>query len=200
MVDKLKIYELGIDEFSDALVNAVALTGNPAHESLFLAFNSDKSTSISFSVDDDKKELIGAAMIPNIPIFRKANEVIKEDHYVKFSIEDIRKASMLFFKNGYQNNLNIEHTSTDAKAYIFQSYIIDTDKNMMSPIGLDLPNGTWVIGVKCDDEDVFKAVKELKAGFSVEGLFQYKFQNEEDGDNDVVSLIEEINTILKKIK
>lgn len=196
-----KTYELEIDEANDALVNAVALTATPAIDSLFLAFNKEDLITLKFAVDNDKRELLGACMIPDFPMLRGANAVINEPHYVKFSAEQIKDAAMAFFKNGFQKNLNIDHTDTDADAFIFQSFIINTEQGINSPKGLDLPNGTWVIGVKCLSDEVFKAVKEIGAGFSVEGLFKYKFHSEVSDDEKLTqTLLSELKTILRKIK
>ena len=201
MNKELKTYELLINEQSEAFVDAVALTHNPAIDSLFLAFNKDNIVELPFSIDEDKIELLGAAMIPDIEIERKPNEIVNEPHIVKFSAEQIKEAALIFMKKGFQKNLNIEHSSTDAKAFIFQSFIINSELNINSPKGLYLPNGSWVIGVKCEDKEVFEAVKKVGAGFSVQGMFQYKFQSEvSDDDKLTQTLLSELNTILKKIK
>ena len=167
---KLPIYELRINEEDDSFVEAIALVDSPAIESNFLAFSQEQKN-LTFSMDDEKMELIGAAMIPDMKIFRY--EPGSDGYHVYFTKDTVRQIAQVFMKKGLQNSLNLDHTDKEAKSFVYQSYIVDSEKGMTSPKGLNLQDGSWVVGVKINDKQVWEDVKSGKRkGFSVEGLFQ----------------------------
>lgn len=199
---ELPLYEIFINEKEDSFVDAVALVDSPAIESNFLAF-SKAEENLTFSMDNEKKELIGAAMIPDMKIFRKDSN--GQGYNVFFSKETIRQISQVFFKKGFQANINLSHTDVPANSYIFQSFIVDKGQGIQSPKHLDLPDGSWVVGMKVNDDTVWQDIKAGKIkGFSVEGLFQLaeasvdqKYNSEE---TEVLALLQEINKRLFKNK
>lgn len=191
----LPVYELRINENMEAIVDAIALVENPAIESDFIAFSKEQEN-ISFSMDDENMELLGAAMIPNLKMYRKNKEGV--EYYAFFTAPTIRQIAQVFSKNGFQSNLNIAHTPTPAHSYIFQNYIVDESKGMFSPKGLNLPDGSWAIGVKVTDKKVWQNIKEGKIkGFSVEGVFEL-FKEEFDKQDS--QELEEVLQLIKEIK
>ena len=66
----MKIIELILDEENEDLgVTAISVVENPAIEEQFLAL---KSQEFNFAKQDqDKRLLVGAALVPNKPIYRK---------------------------------------------------------------------------------------------------------------------------------
>lgn len=199
---EIPVFELTIDVAEGSFVDAVSLVDRPAVESNFMAFADKKS--LAFSLDDEKKELIGAALIPDLNIYRK-DEDTGEGYYVKFSSETVRKIAQVFFNKGFQNNMNIQHSDIPARSFIYQSYIVDESKGMPSPKGLNLPDGSWVIGVKVDDDEVWSQIKSGKQkGFSVEGLFslaQKKVsQKHSEEEADILQLLQELNSIINHVK
>ncbi len=180
-MDKLPVYKLMLSD-DDSEVNFISLVDEPAIEKNFEYF----SSSHRYEFKDEKMEVFGAVMIPNIMIPRNDNGY---EYLVTFDSETIRKASQLFFKNGYQLNTNIQHQSIPANCYVFQSFIIDKDKGIEYQ---DYPNGTWVVGMKCEDQDTWAKIKsgEIR-GFSVEGLFNKKAikMSVEDSVNKINSII-----------
>lgn len=202
MTKNLPLYEITVDENQEAFVDAIAFVDKPAIESNFLAFNEQKE--LSFAFDDEKKELLGAAMIPDLKIFRKDES--GNGYEVFFSKETIRKTSQIFFSKGFQNNLNISHSATPANSYVFQSYIVDSDKGINPPKGIDVPDGAWIVGVKVEDEAIWNDVKSGKIkGFSVEGLFnlspakvKQEHSKQIDEELELLNLLKEINSILIK--
>jgi len=166
----LPTYELRIDPEKQSFVDAIALVESPAIESDFIAFSKDQKD-ISFSMDDTKMELLGAAMVPNMLIYRK--DKTGAEYNVYFSSDTIRSIAQVFAKNSFQRNMNLEHTSIPAHSYVFQSYIVDGTKGMYSPLNLNLVDGAWVVGVKVQDPNVWNDIKSGKVkGFSVEGVFE----------------------------
>lgn len=187
-------YELKIDE-TNSFVDYIALVENPAIETDFLAFAKAQEL-IQFSLNDEKMELIGAAMIPEMNIYRKDKNGY--EYEVFFSKDTIRQIAQIFFKKGLQANLNIEHTTVDADAYTFQSMIVDKEMGI-APLGL--PDGSWVVGVKVNSPALWADIKEGKRkGFSVQGLFdliKVDFTKQEDDMTEILDLLNKINNKIK---
>lgn len=196
---KLPVIELKIDEANESFVSAIALVENPAIESDFIAFNSIQN----FTINDEKQELIGAAMIPDKPIYRNGTN---GDFYAVFSKDTIRQIAQVFAQKGLFNNTNIEHTITPADSFVFQSYIVDGSKDINSPKGIEAPDGSWIVGVKVVNPTVWQAIKKGQVkGFSVEGVFAlFPTDQLSDGTQNIEDLelskaIKEFNAAIAKI-
>lgn len=197
----LPLYKLSIDEFNDAFVDGIGIVETPAigAKAMYFANIEDNSniklevketSTKQFFASEFKQELLGAAMIPDLPMYRPANDIIDHEHYVAFTAEEIRTIARVFFSRGCQNNINVGHTDKTASSNSFISYFIDETKGIGTPQGMDkLPEGTWVLGMYVSDKDLFNQLQASNMGFSVEGLFSYsKF---EKADNKEVSLLKE---------
>ncbi len=92
----MKIIELILDEENeDNGITAISVVENPAIEEDFIAL---KNQEVKFAEQDkEKRILMGAALIPNKPIYRKNEE---DEYYIFFSKDTVRKASELFFIKG----------------------------------------------------------------------------------------------------
>jgi len=189
---ELPVYELTVND-EDAFVDFIALVENPAIEVEFLAFANQEK--YAFALDEDKKELIGAAMIPDQMIFRRNDK--GEEFNVFFSKDTIRQIVQSFFKSGYQSNMNIEHSATNADSFIFQSMIVDKAKGISF---MDLPDGSWVVGVKVLNDEVWADIKAGKRkGFSVEGIFETmrnKFKSDAEEENEIILLLQKLQKLL----
>jgi len=169
-------YELMIDENEDSTleVDAVALVDEPAIEVNWFAFKQQADLLKFAAINEDEQVLIGAAMIPDKPIFRRDED--GTEYNVTFSKETIKSIALKFFKKNFQNNSNIQHDPAQKVEGItfFQSFMKDTAKGILGLSG-EYPEGTWFLGAKVDNADVWARVKsgEIK-GFSVEGMFKYK--------------------------
>lgn len=182
MKKKLPVIELDIDPSSGAFVSAIALVENPAVESNFLAFSKDSPVPFQFEIQsEDKMELLGIAMRADMNIYRR-DEKTSQEYYSVFRKNAIRKIAQDFFRQGFTNATNIEHSSVPADSYIYQSYIVDESKGMLAPKGLGAADGDWVVGLKVENKDVWKLIKDghIK-GFSIEGLFTF-FDTEQLAD------------------
>ena len=169
----MDIIELLLDENDELTgIEAVSIVENPAIESDFIALSKQE---VKFAkVDEDKKILMGAALIPNKPIFRKRNDTM---FYVYFSKDTVKRASELFFMNGNQNNATLEHNMEINGLTVVESWIVENpemDKSKM--YGFEVPEGTWMISMKVENDEVWNDyVKEGKVkGFSIEGYFADK--------------------------
>ena len=78
----MKLYELLIDELEETMgVEAISIVENPAIQSDFVALAENQQVTLS-EVDGDKRLLMGAALIPDKPIYRNMDG---EEFYIFFS-------------------------------------------------------------------------------------------------------------------
>ena len=188
----MNIIELIIDEKDEQSgIDAVSVVKSPAIEENFVALN--KHEVALKEVNEEKRLLMGAALIPNKQIYRHNG---KDEYYIFFSEKTVRKASELFLMRGNQNNATYEHKQELNGMSVVESWIIEDKKTDKSRLyGFDLPVGTWMISMKVNNEDVWKDVKEGKVkGFSIEGYFADKYemsaQNEEK--EELIAYLKEI--------
>jgi hypothetical protein len=171
----MKIIELIIDE-QDKMsgIDAVSVVHSPAIEENFIALQ--KHELELKEVDKEKRILMGAALIPNKHIYR-VNEK-KEEYYIYFSTDTVRKASELFLMRSNQNNATLEHESKLEGMSVVESWIIEDEKKDKSNLyGFSLPKGTWMISMKVNNDKIWNDVKEGKVkGFSIEGYFADKLE------------------------
>ena len=115
---------------------------------------------------------MGAALIPNKPIYRRNG---KQEYYIYFSKDTVRKASELFFIRGNQNNSTFEHQLPLQGLTAVESWIVESEHDKSRAYDLNVPIGTWMVSMKVNNDDVWKQVKagEVK-GFSIEGYFADK--------------------------
>ena len=86
----MNIIELIIDEEAFITgIQAISVVEQPAIEEDFIALKEEKKVELK-SIDDEKRILMGAALIPNKPIYRRDGE---EEYYIYFSKDTVRKAS-----------------------------------------------------------------------------------------------------------
>jgi hypothetical protein len=169
----MRIVELIIDKDTDG-IDAVSLVDFPAIESNFVALNKEYEVKLA-EVDAEKRILMGAALIPNKQIYRKYGN---DEFYVFFSKETVKLASELFLKNGNQSNATLQHNSKIDGMTVVESWIIDdTENDKSNAYGFSLPQGTWMISMKADNDQVWQDVKDGKVkGFSIEGYFADKLE------------------------
>lgn len=172
----MKIIELVLDE--TAMLNgidAISIVESPAIEENFIALKNQQKVEFA-TQSEDKRLLIGPALIPNKTIYRHQDG---EEFYVYFSKSTIRRASELFLMRGNQNNSTLEHEAEIHGLSVVESWIIeDADKDKSRLYGLNMPVGTWMVSVKVNNEEVWNNFVKTGAvkGFSIEGYFADKVQ------------------------
>ena len=200
----MDIVELFIDENDEVSgVEAVSVVENPAIEENFIAL---KNQEFKFAeVDKEKRILMGAALIPNKPIYRKNKD---SEYYIYFSQATVRKASELFFIRGNQNNSTLEHQLELKGLTTVESWIVESEQDKSRMYDFNVPIGTWMISVKVNNDKVWQQVKagEVK-GFSIEGYFAEKLEtrpNEPIKDDlskiEDEYLVEELKELLQEEK
>jgi hypothetical protein len=168
--DKLKLIEYGLGEEDDNMgVYAVSLVSEPAIMVDFVALS--KANLLLARVEDgEKRMLYGPALIPNQPIVRYDGN--NEKYYITYSKDTIEQTAQEFLKRNMHHNHTIQHEMPVNNLTVVESWVTTGAHDKSMNYGFDLPEGTWMIGVKVDDEATWQAVKngEVK-GFSIEGWF-----------------------------
>jgi uncharacterized coiled-coil protein SlyX len=195
----MKRYKVKFDEGKTKGVFAMSVVENPAMESAFIAL---KETPINFAeVDPSRKILLGAALIPDKPIYR--NDANGEYELI-FDSQTIEKAAHNFVKAGYVNNATEEHKVklSGESVSVVESWIKEDEAHDKSlKFGLNEPVGTWFIMMKVNDEELYNKAKDGKIkGFSIEGLFETELILNSNKQMEVKSITEAISEGFKDIK
>jgi len=150
-----------------------------------------------FSFDEDKRIVVGAAMVPNKMIHRYDD--LGNLYYVFFSKESIKKMADKFLKEKRTDETSVQHNGLKLgsdKVFITESWVSEDpvlDKSHF--FGFELPAGTWFVAMKVHDDKVWKMIKEKSlTGFSVEGLFAEKsvFSKEDKQINQISKILKSI--------
>jgi hypothetical protein len=192
----MRIVELLLDEESlQAGIQAISIVESPAIEEDFIALKEEERVELK-TIDEDKRVLLGAALIPNKPIYRKSGE---DEYYIYFSQDTVRKASELFFINGNQNKATLEHQMDITGLSVVESWIIEGEQDKSKMYGMDLPVGTWMVSMKVHNDEIWENyVKNGKVkGFSIEGFFVDKVEASKQDPQEVEA--EEKLTAIKEL-
>ena len=168
----MEVYELVIKDEKKDGVFAVSLVEKPAIEENFIALSKDF---VELKAIDEKRIVLGAALIPNKRIFRKDKD---KEFEIFFSESTVKRASELVFMRSQHQNTTEQHAVKVDGMTIVESWIIeDTEMDKSKLYGFDLPKGTWMIAMKVDNDETWAKVKsgELK-GFSIEGYFAERYE------------------------
>jgi len=158
-------------------LQAIAFVETPAIGLNYQAFAPHKFEVIN----EEKRIVMGAAMIPDLPIYRRDE---RGEYYAIFRKETIKSLVQKLFKENKHNNFNEQHNAFKILdgVYIYQSFITDQELGILAPKGFEnVADGTWFIAAKVENDEAWSKVKEdgILKGFSVEGVFDlepYKFK------------------------
>ena len=193
----MRIVELLLDEESlQAGIQAISVVESPAIEEDFVALKDEQPKIELKTIDKEKRILMGAALIPNKPIYRRSGE---DEYYIYFSQDTVRKASELFFINGNQNKATLEHQMDVQGTSVVESWIIEGEQDKSRMYGMDLPVGTWMVSMKILNDELWNDyVRERKIkGFSIEGYFVDKVEASKQDPEEVEA--EEKLTAIKEL-
>ena len=152
-------------ELTDVEVDYISLVENPANEIDFIyksasaSDNTGQATSskITFEKYDDEKGIVyGAVYSPD--------KVDVQGDYM--TAEEIEKSCHDFSKKLNLSNVDEEHNFKKTKAFVAESFILKGDH----PNYLGISEGSWVIAMKIEDDELKKSIKDGKfKGFSMAG-------------------------------
>ena len=178
------------DEANDG-ISAISFVKQPAIEENFVALSQQK---VEFkSIDDDKRVVVGLALIPNKEIYRRQGDY---EYNIVFSEDTVKKASHLYLKQLNNNNATLEHEKDATGISVVESWIVEdveTDKSKL--YDLNATKGSWVVVMKVDNDEIWKDVKDgTYLGLSIEGIFsdQEVKTSEEQIEEVKEELLEEI--------
>ena len=196
----MRIVELLLDEESlQAGIQAISVVESPAIEEDFVALKDEQPKIELKTIDKEKRILMGAALIPNKPIYRRSGE---DEYYIYFSGDTVRKASELFFINGNQNKATLEHQMDVQGTSVVESWIIEGEQDKSRMYGMDLPVGTWMVSMKILNDELWEGyVKSGKVkGFSIEGYFVDKVEasKHDTKEMEAEEQLKAIKAIIKK--
>lgn len=199
-----ELFELILQDEEDG-VFANSLVAAGAIERDYVWLNKE----IKFATVSDEKMLVaGPMLIPNKKILRIGEDGKK--YYVYFSPDTIEKVARKFMKNGYGDQVTLEHGNKTSGVYMVESWIVESPtKDKSNLYGFTLPKGTW-FGVYsvAENPKVWERVKEGEFnGFSIEGLFEHRKSDlklsleksiDELTEDEATLLLSEIKAIIKK--
>lgn len=177
MAKKIKKYKVGIDSET----YAISMVESPAIESDFVALSKEEEKRV-FLESEERHMVYGAALIPDKDIYRNNGE---QEFYISFTKESIEKMSQDFMKNYRQNEVTLDHEEMANDITITESWLVeDPYKDKANALGINVPKGSWMIGMKVNQIDVWDRVKsgELK-GFSVESMISLEDFSKQNTNN-----------------
>lgn len=168
----MDIIELFINESeAEDGISAISFVNQPAIEENFVALSQQK---VEFkSLDDDKRIVVGLALVPDKHIYRRQGDY---EYKIVFSKDTVRKASHLYLKQLNNNNATLEHEKDAEGISVVESWIVEDVKNDKSNLyNLNAVEGAWVVVMKVDNDEIWKDVKDgTYLGLSIEGIFSDK--------------------------
>jgi hypothetical protein len=196
-----KIVELIIDPSEEALaIDCISLVSAPAIEENMVYMSKAKNNLTLAKVDEDKRELISPALIPDKNIYRYDADT-DSDYYVYFSKDTVKNCAYSFLKNNNHHKATLEHQDRVSGVLTVESWIIEDPKIDKSTLyGFSLPKGTWMVKMSITNDDLWSKVKsgDIK-GLSIEGYFTSKFQQmQEEQEPTSEEILKALNEIITK--
>jgi hypothetical protein len=189
---KLETIYLDIDEdnIQDG-IDAISLVKFPAIEENWVALNEHKVE--LKTIDEDKRIVIGLALIPEKDIYRRNGDY---EYNIRFSKDTVRKASELYFKKLKNNNATLEHQEKTDGVTTIESWIVENPKIDKSALyNLNATEGSWVVVMKIYNDEVWADVKNgTYLGLSIEGYFSEKAELnlQESKEQELIEKIKQI--------
>ena len=142
--------------------------------------------------------LVSPALIPNKQIFRYDPNT-DSDYYVYFSPDTVRKASELYLKNNNHHKATYQHQDRVSGVLTVESWIKEGDMDKSKLYGFDLPNGTWFVKMRIDNDELWNKIKdgELK-GLSIEGYFTDRMENMSTKTPTDAEILKALNEIINE--
>ena len=179
MTKKIKKYKVGIDSET----YAISLVESPAIESDFVALAKEEEEKQQVFLESNEKHMVyGAALIPDKDIYRNNGE---QEFYINFTKESIERMSQDFMKEYRQYEVKTDHDDIANEVCVVESWLVsDSYKDKSNALGINVPEGAWMIGMKVNNIDTWERIKagELK-GFSVESMISLEEFSKQNNDN-----------------
>ena len=197
MAKKIKKYKVGCDSET----YAISMVESPAIESDFVALSKEEEDKVQVFLESNERHMVyGAALIPEKDIYRNNGE---QEFYISFTKESIERMSQDFMKEYRQHEVKTDHDEVANEVCVVESWLVeDSYKDKSNALGINVPEGTWMVGMKVNNIETWERVKsgELK-GFSVESMLTLeefsKIENNMDNTNEEMFL-NKLRNVLKE--
>jgi hypothetical protein len=190
----VKVYDAVFDGKKGSGVYALSCVEDPAMEDVWITLKKQPAEIKFEAVDEEKRLLLGAALIPNKRIYRKDGD---NEFYVRFSEQVIEDVANAFIENGHQTKSFENHDSPIEGVSVVQTWTVaDPERDKSAVYGKKYEKGTWVAMMKVHNDDIWAKAKEGKLkGFSIDallGLKEISFKNQIMSDKkNIVEAIKE---------
>lgn len=172
-LNDLPLYKISAKDVKKSHLTYVSLVKRPAIEveaQYFSDENGIEPNQYFTAEESDRQVIYGPAMIANQKIYRKSPSGY--EYAVVFSADVIETLVMEYFKNNGNRAINFNHSDYVVEGYIFESsFVKNSVYSASKAYGYDLSIGSWFIGIKIDDKEIWNVVKaEGGLSFSIEGI------------------------------
>lgn len=170
-------------------VQIISLVDCPAVEREFVRMAKEQ---VRLSLDEEKRIVTGVALVPDQKVYRR-NDKTGAEYYITFSREAIERIAQKFFADRNSGNVNVEHEVMVGDCSYFESYLINRERGILPVEFSDMPDGTWMVSCKINNDKVWQLVKDgTLRGFSIEGnLDMVEYEDEP---------IDTLEDLLKRLK
>ena len=182
------LYEVKFDD-AESIFNNIALVTEPAILETFIQLSKQDEVKVQMKINEEQRIVSGPALIPEEPIYRNQGG---RQFYIKYSANTIKQMALNFFRTNRQNEGNVEHSFNVNGITFFESYLLNKERGICPKEFEDLPDGTWILSAKVNNDEVWELVKNgTLTGFSIsiEGV---KLEEEK-----VIDTLEELMDYLK---
>lgn len=184
----LPVFSVSIED--DNIFDNISLVDLPAIETDFIRMAEE--VEVKFSVDDEKRIVSGPVIIPEQMIYRNDG---KRQYYIKFSKEAIEQMALRFFADHRNTEGNLMHQLPVNGVVFYESYLLNRQRGIAPVEFNELPDGTWFVSAKIENDNVWQLVKEGKLrGFSIDAILTMKPAKDEEIDT-LEDLMKAIDTI-----
>lgn len=195
----MKIYAVEYNPEKNEGVYALSVVKNPAMQSQWITLSEQKAMKLA-TIDEERRILMGIALIPNKPIYRRDES---GEYNIVFSSKTIAKAAHDFVRRGNTNNSTLEHEidlGSDAVSVV-ESWIIEDDTHDKSrKFGFKEPVGSWAVMMKVHDDKTWELAKQGEiTGFSIDGLFDMREINKSvnmSNSNESLNAVQKLGKLL----
>ena len=201
MIKKIPTYYASVDEEGTGMF-VVSLVDEPAVEVEWQLFSAAQEM---FKIEnEDRKIITGVVMLAETPIYRRDPGM--GEYYIKYSKDTIEKMVQKYFKDGYQENVDGDHSFELIDGIeLQQAFIKDTGKGI-APVGFEkVPDGSLFFTYKVTSDELWEKVKNGSwTGFSLAGAFSLVEMSAAEDDiteeefNELMGLIKDIKQALNK--
>jgi hypothetical protein len=173
----MRIVELSIqDDDKKVNLDALSLVEQPAIQVNFIALSADHTkvaTKFASVTPGEKHMVYGPALIPNKLILRKDDN--DEYYQCYFNKDTVEKCANIYMSKS--QTLNTDHDKELKDAYVSENWLVtDPSNDKANAMGFKVPEGTWMCGVKIQNDMVWEEIKAGQLnGFSIEGFFTTQF-------------------------